>query len=72
MVTRIHFHDAERADEAAEALFAAGYEVAVVRERFAGEDDDEDLDHVVATPVSAEEAGAVLGDLGDEVFVTED
>ncbi|MDA8439059.1 MAG: hypothetical protein M0Z51_09405 [Propionibacterium sp.] len=72
MVTRIHFDDAERADEAAESLFSAGHEVAVVRERFAGEDDDEDVEYVVATPASVEDARAALGDLGDGVFVTED
>ena len=72
MVTRIHFDEAERADEAAESLFTAGYEVAVVRERFAGEDDDEDVEFVVATPASVAQAHEVLGDLGPDVFVTED
>jgi len=73
MVTRIHLEDADRADEAAEALFAAGYEVAVVRERFAGEDDDEAVDYVVATPATKQEALAALGELaGDDLFVSED
>ncbi|HET9127379.1 MAG TPA: hypothetical protein VHO26_08735 [Propionibacteriaceae bacterium] len=72
MVTRIHFDDAEGADEAAETLYAAGYEVAIVRERFAGEDDDEDIDYVVATPASKQEAMEALGDVTEELFISEE
>ena len=50
-ITRIHLDDEDRATALAEAIDARGHEVAVVRERFAGEDDDEavelrDLDEV--------------------------
>ena len=72
MVTRLHFDDATLADEAAEALFAAGHEVAVVRERFAGEDDDEAVDYVVATPASVEQTRAAIGDLAENLFISED
>lgn len=72
MVTRIHFEDADAADAAAEALFDAGHEVAVVRERFAGEDDDEALEHVVATTASEGQVRSALPDLTDDVFVSED
>lgn len=72
MVTRIHFEDADDADRAAEQLFAAGHEVAIVRERFAGEDDDEAIDHVVATTASGQEARAALPDLPADTFIAED
>lgn len=72
MVTRIHFEDADAADQAAEQLFEAGHEVAIVRERFAGEDDDEAIEHVVATTASEQQARDTLGDLPADTFIAED
>lgn len=72
MVTRIHFEDADEADRAAEQLFAAGHEVAIVRERFAGEDDDEAIEHVVATTASGDEVRGALPELPEDVFVQEE
>lgn len=48
-VLRISFNEADEAESSAEMIAAAGYEVAVVKERFAGEDDDEAIVYVVAT-----------------------
>ena len=72
MVTRIHVDDADLADEAAEALFSAGHEVAIIRERFAGEDDDEAVEYVVATPATKQEVVDALGELAEGLFVAED
>lgn len=72
MVSRIHFDDEQRAVAAADALDDAGLEVALIQERFAGEDDDEALDYVVATPEGAARVRELLADLLDEEFVEED
>lgn len=69
MVSRIHFEDEDEAVRAAEAIDAAGHEVALVKEHFAGEDDDEAIDHVVATPASAQQVRDLLG---EDVFVETD
>ena len=69
MITRIHLEDESDADALASAIDAAGHEVAVVKERFAGEDDDEAIEFVVCTPA----APATLGGLVPEgAFVTHD
>lgn len=69
MVTRVYFEDEDRAQALAAALDGRGLEVAVIQERFAGEDDDEAIEYVVCTP----ETRDVLADLVDEdVFVAED
>lgn len=70
MVTRIHFDDADAADQAAETLFAGGHEVAVVRERFAGEDDDEAVEFVVATTADAAQVHEALPDLEPDTFIS--
>lgn len=63
MVTRIHFDNAEDADATSEAIAEAGFEVALIKERFAGEDDDEEIAFVVATPASeAEVSGLIVGE----------
>ncbi|MGA4507219.1 hypothetical protein ACQB6R_05845 [Propionibacteriaceae bacterium G1746] len=68
-VTRIHLDDEDRANELAQAIDALGHEVAVIKERFAGEDDDEAISWVVCTPATRD----VLADLVDEdVFVESD
>lgn len=69
MVSRIHFEDEDEATRAAQAIDAAGHEVAVVKERFAGEDDDEEVDYVVATPATPDQLRPLVG---DEVFVESD
>lgn len=72
MVSRIHFDDEQRAVAAADALDDAGLEVALIQERFAGEDDDEALDYVVATPEEAGRVRELLKDLLDDEFVEQD
>lgn len=62
-ITRLHFESEDDANATAEALAAAELEVALVKERFAGEDDDEAISFVVATPASQEQvAGLVVGE----------
>ncbi|GAA1396877.1 hypothetical protein [Luteococcus peritonei] len=70
MVSRIHFDDEQEAIEAAELLDGAGHEVALIKERFAGEDDDEEIDFVVATPATADEVRALVGE--DSFVETDD
>ncbi|MEL4357569.1 MULTISPECIES: hypothetical protein [unclassified Luteococcus] len=69
MVSRMHFDDEDQAVRAAEAIDAAGHEVALIKERFAGEDDDEAIDFVVATPASADQLKELVG---EEVFIETD
>ncbi len=69
MVSRIHFDEETEAVEAAEKIDAAGFEVVLIQERFAGEDDGEAVDYVVATPATVDELRAVVG---DEVFIEAD
>ncbi|WP_420175398.1 hypothetical protein [Luteococcus sp. OSA5] len=69
MVSRMHFDDEDEAIKAAEAIDQAGFEVALIKERFAGEDDDEDVDHVVATPASVDEVRPLVG---EDVFIEAD
>lgn len=71
MVTRVYFDDPEPADEAAHVLYEAGHEVAVIKERFAGEDDDEDVSYVLATP-APEETVRTLLTLDDDAWVETD
>lgn len=62
-VTRLHFDSEDDASATAEALAAAEIEVALIKERFAGEDDDEAISFVVATPAAPELLdGLVVGD----------
>lgn len=69
MVTRIHVDEESTAQQLAEAIDARGHEVAVIKERFAGEDDGEAVVYVVCTPAGED----VLADLVDEdVFVEVD
>lgn len=70
MVTRVHVDDGEDADALAEVLYNAGYDVAVVKERFDGEDDE--IDYVVATPATVEQVRAAAPDLDPELFVEAD
>lgn len=69
MVTRLHVDDEDAAEQLAAAIDARGHEVAVVRERFAGEDDDEAIEYVVCTTAGVAELDGLVG---DEVFVEAD
>lgn len=72
MVTRIHFEDEGEANEFASKVDDLGHEVAVINERFAGEDDDEAVEYVVCTPASRAELFEAFGDELEAQFVTED
>ena len=54
MAIRIHCDDELTADEYGELLRTAGYAAEVSAERFTGEDDDTELDHVVTTDAPLE------------------
>lgn len=61
--TTISFHEEEDAHSTIEALAAAGYYVESDRERFLGEDDDEEVVYLVLTDAAADDArGLVVGD----------
>lgn len=69
MIARIHLDDEVEATALAEALDGRGHEVAIIKERFAGEDDGEAVSFVVCTPADQN----VLADLvGEDVFVEYD
>lgn len=59
-ISRVHFDDPADADAAAQVIADAGHEVAVVKELFDGEDDDEDAVYIVATPAPASDVVALL------------
>lgn len=66
MIARIHCDDETDAKALAEAIDARGHEVAIIKERFAGEDDGEAISYVVCTPATKD----ALADLvGEDVFV---
>lgn len=67
-VTRIAFDDQSEAEQTAQALFDAGFETALLKERFEGEDDDEEVVHVVATTASEAEARSLI--LGEGLVVS--
>ncbi len=61
--TTITFDDADEAAATSAALEAAGWYVEADRDRFLGEDDDEEVVFLVLTDASADEARAhVAGD----------
>lgn len=69
MITRIHLDDEHAATALAEAIDGRGLDVAVIAERFAGEDDDEAIEYVVCV----NGAKSLVDDLlGEDLFVTED
>lgn len=59
-ILRVSFTAEEDANSTATKIAEAGYEVAVVKERFAGEDDDEEVVFVVATPARLEQVADCL------------
>ena len=69
MITRIHLDDEDEATALASAIDERGYEVVVIAERFAGEDDDEAIEYVVHVNGGAE---SVAGLVAEDVFVTTD
>lgn len=54
MAIRIHCDDEAQAGEQAELLRTGGYAAELTTERFAGEDDDTELVHVVTTDAPVE------------------
>jgi hypothetical protein len=61
--TTISFHEADDAEATITALAGAGFYVEADRERFLGEDDDEEVVYLVLTDAAADEArGLVVGD----------
>lgn len=62
MPVRITFHELDAADELVAVLTTAGFEAGVSQERFAGEDDGEEVVHVVHTDAPAAEVGELVGD----------
>lgn len=69
MVTRVHLEDEDAAQALAEELDRRGHEVAIVKERFAGEDDDEALEFVVCTTAPE---GALVDLVDEDAFVEVD
>lgn len=68
---RIHLHEETDAAELAQALTLGGYAAELSRERFAGDDDDEDVQHVVTTDAPAPEVDDLLGDTDAYVEATD-
>jgi 8-oxo-dGTP diphosphatase len=66
---RVTFHEQHEADSLVQTLTLAGYDAGVSRERFAGDDDDEAVAHVVHTDAPADEVEELLGD--SDAFVEE-
>lgn len=61
--TTISFDDEDQAEATRDALEAAGHYVETGRERFLGEDDDEEVVFLVLTDAAADAArGLVVGD----------
>lgn len=54
--TTISFHEEDEAEATIEALAGAGFYVEADRERFLGEDDDEEVVYLVLTDAPADEA----------------
>lgn len=54
MAVRVSCVEQEQAEELVRALLTAGFDAGVMRERFAGEDDDEAVVYVVHTDAPAE------------------
>ncbi|GAB3703676.1 hypothetical protein [Mariniluteicoccus flavus] len=71
MAIRIHCADAETADEFVETLTLGGFMASTEAERFAGEDDDEDVVHVVTTDAPVDAVTELVGD-GDEFVEVSD
>ena len=60
MSLRISCADTEDAENLIRALLTAGFEAGMTRERFAGEDDDEAVVHVVHTDAPASSAQELM------------
>jgi hypothetical protein len=62
MAVRVTFHEVDPAEDLVQTLTMAGYDAGVSRERFAGDDDGEEVVHVVHTDAPAAEVDELLGD----------
>ncbi len=62
MPLRVTFHDSGDADELVTLLTTAGFEAGVVRERFAGDDDGEEVVYVVHTDAPDTEVAELVAD----------
>jgi len=62
MAVRVTFHEPDEASSLVETLTVAGYDAGVSQERFAGDDDGEEVVHVVHTDAPASELEELLGD----------
>lgn len=71
MAIRIHCVDAATAEEFVQTLTLGGFLASAEVERFAGEDDDEDVVHVVTTDAPVESVTELVGD-GDEFVEVSD
>ncbi|MGH3506661.1 MAG: hypothetical protein ACRDO2_05595 [Nocardioidaceae bacterium] len=60
MTLRVTFHERHEADVLVQALLTGGYEAGMARERFAGEDDGEEMVHVVHTDAPADEVAELI------------
>ena len=62
MPLRVTFHDPEPADELVATLSTGGFDAAVARERFAGDDDGEEVVYVVHTDAPTADVEDLLTD----------
>jgi len=59
---RVTFHDADHADELVAVLTTGGFDAGLAKERFAGEDDGEDVVYVVHTDAPVADVEELLLD----------
>jgi hypothetical protein len=59
---RVTFHERDEAEELVSVLTTAGFDAGVTRERFAGEDDGQEVVFVVHTDAGADDVDDLLGD----------
>ncbi|GAB3621991.1 hypothetical protein GCM10027418_00730 [Mariniluteicoccus endophyticus] len=71
MAIRIHCADEAGAEDLVEVLVQGGFLAEAAAERFAGEDDDEEVVHVVTTDAPLEAVTELVGD-GDEFVEVSD
>jgi hypothetical protein len=71
VTVRVTFHDADEADALVQALLTGGYDAGVARERFSGEDDDEEIVYVVHTDAPAAELAELVDGIDAWVEVSD-
>lgn len=62
MPVRVTFHESDEADELVSVLVTGGFDAGVAKERFAGEDDGEDVVYVVHTDAPAADVEELIAD----------